>query len=109
MTAISGVRLGPYPWYEFAIFVGLAVFPTLLGHSLFNWALKYVKTSLVSTAILGEPIFASIMALLIFGERPGVYTLIGGPIIIVSIYFFTRAEGRFTRKRAAAHGANAGS
>ncbi len=102
MVALSGVRLAPYPWFEFAIFVGLAVFPTLLGHSLFNWALKYVKTSLVSTAILGEPIVASVMALFIFGERPGVYTLIGGPIIIVAIYFFVRADGRFARNRPAA-------
>jgi drug/metabolite transporter (DMT)-like permease len=98
MVLVGGVRLGGYPWYEFAIFVGLAVFPTLLGHSLFNWALKYVKTSLVSTAILGEPIFASIMALFIFGEVPGVYTLIGGPVIIVSIYLFTRAESRYARR-----------
>lgn len=98
MVLIGGVPLVGYPWYEFLIFMGLAVFPTLLGHSLFNWALKYVKTSLVSTAILGEPIFASIMALLIFREIPGIYTLIGGPVIIVSIYFFTRAESRFARR-----------
>jgi drug/metabolite transporter (DMT)-like permease len=108
MTLIGRVQLTGYPWFEFAIFVGLAVFPTLLGHSLFNWALKYVKTSLVSTAILGEPIFASVMALFIFSEVPGIYTLIGGPVIIVSIYFFTRAESRAARRAVAAGAASGG-
>ncbi|MFP4484296.1 MAG: DMT family transporter [Spirochaetaceae bacterium] len=108
MTLIGRVQATGYPWYEFAIFLGLAVFPTLLGHSLFNWALKYVKTSLVSTAILGEPIFASAMALFIFGEVPGVYTLVGGPVIIVSIYFFTRAESRAAGRAVAAAAAGRG-
>src|SRR5699024_12535575 len=46
----------------------LAVIPTFLGHTLFNWALKWVSTSTISMAIVFEPIGASILAYFILGE-----------------------------------------
>ncbi len=87
-SAVFGVRLSPYPAREFVIFIALALFCTLLGHSLFNWALEYVQTTVVSTSILGEPVVASVLALLIFAERPTVTTLIGGAVILGSVYLF---------------------
>jgi len=46
----------------------LGIVPQLIGHSGFNWALKYVKTVIVAITILGEPIGATILAFLIFNE-----------------------------------------
>ncbi len=88
-SALFGVPLSPYPIREFAIFIALALFCTLLGHSLFNWALEYVQTTVVSTSILGEPVIASLLALLMFGETPTITTLLGGAVILGSIYLFT--------------------
>lgn len=65
--------------------LGLTVFCTLLGHSIFSWGLKYEKAAFISTAKLLEPIFASILGLLLFKEIPTVTTLIGGLLIIVGI------------------------
>jgi len=61
----------------------LALIPQLAGHTAFNWALKYFKTSAVVIAILGEPIGSSLLAWLLFGES---ITLIqaGGIILILS-------------------------
>lgn len=88
----SGVDLGPYPLREYVIFLAMAVFPTLLGHSVFNWALKYLKMSFVSIAILGEPVFATILAIFIFVEIPGPWTVLFGALVIFAIYRFTVAD-----------------
>jgi drug/metabolite transporter (DMT)-like permease len=47
-----------------------------------------VEPSFVSTAVLGEPIFASILALFIFRETPSLYTYIGGVMVLGGIFFF---------------------
>lgn len=95
---VAGVRLGPYPPREYLLFAALALFCTLLGHSLFNWALRFVKPTVISTSILGEPVIASILALVVFGEVPTILTLVGGAIILASIYLFVREES--ARRRA---------
>ena len=89
---IAGVDLGPYAGREYVLFALLAIFPTLLGHSVFNWALRYVRASFVATSVLGEPVFATILAVFFFFEIPTVWTLVGGAMILVGIYFFTRRE-----------------
>ena len=81
-----GVRLIGYPLREYAIFLVLALFPTGLGHNSYNYALKYLKTSIVSVSILGEPIGASILAALILGELPKLSTVLGGAITLLGIY-----------------------
>ena len=87
-SLLFGVPLGPYPARELLIFFALALFCTLLGHSLFNWALKYVTTTIVSTSILGEPVIAGLLAILFFGEVPTLLTFVGGSVILVSVYRF---------------------
>ncbi len=88
----AGVSLGPYPLREYLIFAALALFCTMLGHSLFNWALKYVSGTVIATSILGEPVIATLLALAIFGEVPTVTTIGGGAIILTSIYLFAREQ-----------------
>ena len=77
---------------EYILFISMAVFPTLLGHSLFNWSLKYVKPTLISMAILGEPIIASIIAIFLFSEIPTLFQLIGSIIILSSIYAYIKLK-----------------
>ena len=94
LCLVTRVSLFPYPPHELAIFAVLAIVCTMLGHTVFNWALKFVQTSFVSTSILGEPVYASVLALLLFGELPGTLTLVGGAIVIVGLYAFVRSEAR---------------
>jgi drug/metabolite transporter (DMT)-like permease len=100
LTASVGVPLWPYPLQELLIFAALALFCTLLGHSLFSWALKYLPTSVVSTSILGEPVIASILAVFLFGEYPTTTTFVGGTIILLSIFFFVRRRAAKSRPSA---------
>ena len=88
----DGAALSGYPPREWALFVAMAVGPGLLGHTLINWALKYVESSVVSVSLLGEPVGSAMLALLIFTEVPGVATIIGGSIVLVGIFVTARAR-----------------
>jgi drug/metabolite transporter (DMT)-like permease len=93
-TLVARIPLWPYPPRELLLFAALALFCTLLGHSLFNWALRYLPTSVVSTSILGEPVIASILAIVLFSELPTPTTLAGGAVILASIFLFVRLRAR---------------
>ncbi len=68
----------------------LAIFPQLLGHSTFNWALRYLPASLVSITLLGEPIGSIILAFIILNESPSAPELLGAAFILVGIYLASR-------------------
>lgn len=72
--------------------LGMAVFCTLLGHSVFSWGLKYLPPAFISTANLLEPVLASVWGLLLFGERPGVLVMLGGTLILLGIGLYSREE-----------------
>ncbi|MCD7981202.1 MAG: DMT family transporter [Clostridiales bacterium] len=65
--------------------LGLAVFCTLLGHSIFSWGLKFEKVSFISTVKLLEPVFASLLGILLLKEIPAGSSVVGGIIIIIGI------------------------
>lgn len=72
--------------------LGMAVFCTLLGHSVFSWGLKYLPPAFISTVKLLEPVFASIWGLFLFGERPGPIVILGGTLILLGIGLYSREE-----------------
>jgi drug/metabolite transporter (DMT)-like permease len=70
----------------------IAVFPQLIGHSTYNWALRYLPVALVSVTTLGEPIGSSILAFLILGEMPAAAQIFGGVLILAGIYITSRKD-----------------
>lgn len=72
--------------------LGMAVFCTLLGHSVFSWGLKYLPPAFIATAKLLEPVFASVWGLLLFGEGPGLQVLLGGGVILAGVALYSREE-----------------
>lgn len=94
---IKGESFGPYPTMDWVWFILLAIVPNLFGHTLFNWAIKYVSTNVVSIAILFEPIGAAILALLIFKEYLIATQLIGGLIVIMGILLFVIDEKKILK------------
>jgi drug/metabolite transporter (DMT)-like permease len=82
-SPLSG--FAPINWW---IFAALAIFPTIFGHTLFNWALKYVPAAVISVNILGEPVGATLLAWLIWGTAPGPVSLAGGLLILMGIALF---------------------
>jgi drug/metabolite transporter (DMT)-like permease len=72
----------------------LALIPQLLGHSTFNWALKYLPASFVSVTLLGEPIGSTILALVILKETPSALELFGGLLILAGIFVASRTKNQ---------------
>jgi drug/metabolite transporter (DMT)-like permease len=85
VVLVRGVPLLGYPPHEWALFLGMAVGPGILGHTLINWALEYVESAVVSVSLVGEPVGSAILAVVLFGEIPGPLTLVGGGIVITGI------------------------
>ena len=78
-----------YPPIAYFWMLCLALIPQLIGHSTYNWALRYMPASWVSVTTLGEPIGSAILAFFILGESPSVSTLMGGVFIMMGIYIST--------------------
>jgi len=68
-----------------AIFLALAIFPTVLGHSVNNYLLTKVPAYVVSSAVLGEPVGAALLAAIIFVQIPGPTTIIGFLVILIGV------------------------
>ncbi len=92
-SALTGIPLTGYPRIEYLLFVALAIIPTLLGHTVFNWALKKVRAALVSLLYLGEPLGATLLAFIILRELPTPFQAIGGIIILFGLYLVIKPKG----------------
>lgn len=85
-------RFFPYKASDWVYFILLALVPTLLGHTLFNWSVKWVSTSAISVAILFEPVGATILAYFLLGEQTVWTQILGGIIVIAGISLFVIDE-----------------
>jgi drug/metabolite transporter (DMT)-like permease len=63
----------------------MALIPQLIGHSSYNWALRWLSTSLVAVSLLGEPIGSTLLAYLVFDEGLTWAKIIGGACILWAI------------------------
>ena len=101
-TACAGTLLlmcliqsqGLFDYGASAMIVGLllAVFSTILGHSIFSWCLKFFSPSFVSASKLCEPVVAAIFAAFLFGEIPTPLQLLGSVLIMGGVIWYSRIE-----------------
>ena len=70
----------------------LAVFSTILGHSIFSWCLKYFTPSFVSASKLCEPVAAAAMAAVLFGEKMSLLQVMGGSLILGGVLYYSKLE-----------------
>ncbi len=74
--------------------LALGLLPQLMGHSLFNWALKYLSAAFVSLTLLGEPIGTIILALVFLKESPTLLEGVGAGLILIGIVVATLGRSR---------------
>lgn len=89
---IQGYSLFSYGVGPVAVGLLLAVFSTILGHSVFSWCLKYFSPSFVSASKLCEPVVAAILAAFLLGEIPSAMQLAGGMLILGGVYNYSKIE-----------------
>jgi len=88
----QGAPLLGYPPREWVLFLGMAVGPGILGHTLINWALEYVESSVVSVSLVGEPVGSALLAAVVLAEIPGALTVAGGAVVIAGIVVTARSR-----------------
>jgi drug/metabolite transporter (DMT)-like permease len=73
-------------------FLLLAVFPQLLGHSTYNWALRYLPAAVVAISLLGEPVASIGLAAVLLEEIPNSMRLAGGLLTLGGILIATQTR-----------------
>ncbi len=102
LVVVVLLRGDPFWTYSEEIYLwllALGIFPQLLGHSLFNWSLKYISAAYVSLTLLGEPIGTIILAFFFLKESPTLLEGVGALLILIGI--LVGSLGRKTRSSAA--------
>lgn len=79
----------PKTW---ACFWGLALVSQVIGHTSFNWALRWLSAGVIAVSLLGEPVGATILAYLLFGEGLTGFKIVGGMLILAAIYITAMGE-----------------
>ncbi len=77
-----------------AAFWAMALISQLIGHTSYNWALKWFSASLIAVSLLGEPIGSTILAYFLFEEGLTWSKVIGGIIILSAIYIAASVENK---------------
>jgi drug/metabolite transporter (DMT)-like permease len=90
----NGVSFLTLPASAWAAMFALALGPQLLGHTIFNWALRRLSATFVAVAILGEPVGSALLAWLLFGENFSAPQFGGFALLLLGIFVAARDERR---------------
>lgn len=91
-----------------ACMIAIALGPQLMGHTIFNWALKQVSATFIALTILGEPIGSALFALILFGEGFSPLQICGFALLLAGIYLGARSEQAAGDGAASGNAATAG-
>ncbi|HET9723043.1 MAG TPA: DMT family transporter [Actinomycetota bacterium] len=94
VVAVSEATFTGFEPKVWALFVLMALVPQIGGHTVFNYLLGHVEASTVAIAVTGEPVVASVLALVFFGEVPPWSAVAGGVAILAGIWVVIRTEAR---------------
>ena len=89
---LSGDRVWGYGGETWFWLLAIVLGPQILGHTVFNWALRYVEASVISGTVLAEPVVAALLAWLVLSEKPGTATLVGGAVVLAGIFLLLRGR-----------------
>jgi drug/metabolite transporter (DMT)-like permease len=97
--SIAALFLLPLPFFYDTSYFGyppavylyiflMALISQVIGHTSFNWSVRWISPTLISLSLLFEPVVASVMGGIIFAEIPSLGLLLGGLIILLGITLF---------------------
>jgi drug/metabolite transporter (DMT)-like permease len=96
---MADVPLAGYPGRTYLLAFLLALFPQILGHATFNWALRRISPSFVSVSLLGEPVLGSLIAYLLLSEPVAPSAWAGGPVVMAGILLAARGERKIQNSK----------
>ena len=90
VALLFDIRLWGYSGETWLWLWAITLGPQIMGHTVFNWTLRYVEASIVSGTILAEPVVSALLAWLILSERPGLPTILGGAVVLFGLFLLLR-------------------
>lgn len=84
--------VGGFGGETWTFLVLIALVPQVIGHTAFNWALAHYRVVTVGIVALGEPVFATLLAIPVLGEAPAAGVVLGGPLIIAGVFVGLRGS-----------------
>jgi drug/metabolite transporter (DMT)-like permease len=88
------LQITGFSTHTYIVLWAMAIITQLIGHSSYNWALRWFSAALIAISLLGEPIGSTILAYFIFGEGLNWWKAIGGILILSAIYIAAVSENR---------------
>ena len=73
---------------------GLIIGSTLLGHAIFTYTISHVSASVISFALLGEPVGAMVFSYFFFNEIPSGMVVLGGGLTLLGLWFYLFANAK---------------
>jgi drug/metabolite transporter (DMT)-like permease len=94
IVIVAGLPVTGFGTGTFAAFWAMALISQLIGHTSYNWALKWFSAGLIAISLLGEPIGSTILAYFLFDEGLTWSKVVGGIIILCAIYIAASSEAK---------------
>lgn len=85
VALVRDVPLFGYSTVFYVLCASMAIFPQIIGHGSFNYALKYVPAAILGILTLVEPVIASLAAFLLFGEVPYWMAFLGMVLVLTGV------------------------
>ncbi|MCX7830716.1 MAG: DMT family transporter, partial [Acidobacteria bacterium] len=67
---IGGVKLHGFSQITYLMFFLMALIPSFVGHSLLNYAVRFIEAYKVQLGLLLEPMVSTFLAFIFFAEKP---------------------------------------
>lgn len=94
VVLIMGIPITGYSSQGYFYLVAMALIPQLIGHSSFNYVLKYFPATYVGIAVQLEPAFSAIIAFFLFSEIPLPFQIAGSAIILAGVVLASLGQSR---------------
>jgi drug/metabolite transporter (DMT)-like permease len=89
---LSPQPMFPEGWYGWSVLLGLALVSQVLGQSLIAYAFAHLSAALSSVTVLIQPVVATGLAWMLFGEALGWPQLGGGLLVLAGIFLARRSQ-----------------
>jgi len=96
VVLLLGLQITGFSSTTVSAFWAMALITQIIGHSSYNWALKWFSAGMIAVSLLGEPVVSTILAYFIFHEELTWSKLVGGILILAAIYLAAAGERRET-------------
>ncbi len=94
LCVLSGSQMLGLPARDYGLFLALGIVPSHMGHTLYNYLLRYLRANVIAVSTLGEPVFSSALAFLVLGEVPRWTIMVGAPLVLAGVYLTMLGSGR---------------